>query len=61
MKNDIKLDQNGNIDVEYYIVVAKRERDAYLSEMFSEMKKTIVKKLSLRLPKLSIELRRTAH
>lgn len=61
MNNDIKFDQHGNIDVDYYIVAAKRERDAYLSEMFADMKKSIAKKLSFRLPKVSVELRRPAH
>lgn len=61
MKNDIKLDQFDNLDVEYYIREAKLERDAYIADLFSSLKAKLVAKLAIRLPKISIQIRRPAH
>ena len=61
VKNDIKLDQFDNLDVEYYIREAKLERDAYIADLFSNLKAKLVAKLAIRLPKISIQISRPAH
>lgn len=61
VKNDIKLDQFDNLDVEYYIREAKLERDAYIADLFSSLKAKLVAKLAIRLPKISIQISRPAH
>ncbi len=61
MNNDFKQDANGNVDVAFYIQAAKQERDAYVVDFFSNLKAKLIAKLTMRLPKISIDVRRAAH
>ncbi len=61
MNNDIKKDAYGNIDIEFYVAKAKEERDAYISEFFTNLKVSIASKLSVKLPKINLHFGRHAH
>jgi len=61
MNNNFKTDAQGNIDIEFYIAQAKVERDIAISAFFTNLKASIVRSLSFKLPKISLNFGRHAH
>ena len=50
MNEDIKLDNNGNIDTQYYIDRAYEMRREYNAELFQTVKAKLSKLLHIKLP-----------
>ena len=53
MKNEMKKDAYGNIDVEFYVAQAKVKRDAAIADFFISLKS--------KLPKFNLHFGRHAH
>lgn len=61
MNYEIKKDSLGNVDTEFYIAKAKQERDEAIANFFTNLQADIMRKVSLKLPKISLHLGRHAH
>lgn len=61
MNQEMKKDAYGNIDIEFYVARAKAERDAAITEFFTNLKVTIAAKMGFKLPKINLHLGRHAH
>ncbi|MCM0612561.1 hypothetical protein KFJ24_08775 [Marinobacter sediminum] len=48
-----KLDEQGNIDVDYYTKIARQERSEYIAQMAASLKAKIKSFFHVTLPKLS--------